>query len=296
MPLDRRQFLNSAFAVPSALSFHFGLSPRMGGLIEFLAGQPQQNSEANPVRELTDLIESANGKLPSETHYDYSKPIDERLIKNTSYGSVTHFRYETRGIPTAYAAAAITIIQFSDGTVTSDAPRRIPAKKYFADNVQLVTPQGRIDIDIYRTPNPRLTLYAHSKEPGRFDQEMYIDSDFDGMPNRGYRGMGLWIHGIPDVAIKELDTMKPDEAQFFRETLAQELAKVVGAVKEYLDLHPSLERTYTIAEGDNLTRVMKRFGISDEREAYLEALRQAKLNGIPNPNKIIPGQTIIIKP
>ena len=70
MPLDRRQFLNSAFAVPSALSFHFGLSPRMGGLIEFLAGQPQQNSEANPVRELTDLIESANGKLPSETHYD----------------------------------------------------------------------------------------------------------------------------------------------------------------------------------------------------------------------------------
>ena len=295
--IDRREFLKAAFAIPSAFGFTDRLFPRTGELAEILSSQTQQTTEVNLVRELTDLIEEANGKLPTEgPRYDHSKPKEDgtgRLIGNVSYGHVRHRRYETRGIPTAYAAAAITIMQFSDGTVTSDAPRVIPTKRYFADNVGLTTPQGSIDIDIYRTPNPRLTMYAWSDER-KFDQEMYIDSDFDGVPNRGYRGMGLWFHGIPDSVIKDLSTTTPDEAQFFRQTFAQELAKVIGAVKEFLDSHPDLQRTYEVERDDTLTGIMKRFGVSGERETYLEALRQAKLNGIPNPNRIRPGQSIII--
>ncbi len=54
-------------------------------------------------------------------------------------------------------------------------------------------------------------------------------------------------------------------------------------------------KVYKVVLGDNLTHIMKRqAGITDERQAYLEALRQAKLNNIPNPNHIEPGQKLII--
>ena len=53
------------------------------------------------------------------------------------------------------------------------------------------------------------------------------------------------------------------------------------------DLYPSLELTYTVKPGDNLTKIAKKFSTTVE---FL-----VSYNGIKNPSLILPGQTIKIK-
>lgn len=204
-------------------------------------------AQENLSRELADLVEANYERLPSfdDRKYDLSIPLrdderfNKRVIVNTTYGSLAFRRSESRSLPTAYAGASQTIAFDDRGNViSSTVPPVIPTKPFYEDNIDLRWPLGTINIDIYRTPEPVLTLYVSSDEPGRFKEELYIDTDFNGIPNRAYRDMGMWIHGIPDSIIKDLDKMKADEADFFRQTFSQELRKIIEASRQYLSQKP----------------------------------------------------------
>jgi hypothetical protein len=207
---------------------------------------PSAFAQENLSRELADLVETNYGRLPSfdDRKYDLSislrddERFSKRVIVNTEYGSLAFRRSEARSLPTAYAGASQTITFDNRGNVISSTlPPVTPTEPFNRDNINLIWPSGSIDIDIYRTTEPVLTLYASSDER-EFDQELYLDTDLDGVPNRGYRGHGIWIHGIPNSVIVGLNTMSTDEANFFRQIFTQELRKVIEASMEYLRQNP----------------------------------------------------------
>ena len=78
-----------------------------------------------------------------------------------------------------------------------------------------------------------MTLSVVTLPPPGYAQELYLDTDFDGLPNRVYRGQGVLIHGIPDSRIVDVDSMGAEDTGVITQTFENDLSNALGAVREF---------------------------------------------------------------
>ena len=237
MQIDRRRFLTVA---PTALGFAPNLRLSIDDFARFLGGGSQQTSETNLTQELADLVRNNRDKLPTYERIKDSE-IYKKGLPNTSYGILIYRSGEMEGMPMFHGVLALTfeIDRNDSGNILTF--QSVKPEKYINDHLYLATNQGLVNLDIYRTSNPVLTIdILNDPNPDlrRFAHEIYIDQNFDGTPDRGYRRWWAMAHGVPDKAIIDLSKMKPEEADFFRQNFPKDMAKVIGAVREYLKLPP----------------------------------------------------------
>ena len=211
MQLDRRQFLGSSLAIPSALGVSPNLSLGIDNTVRFLIGA-QPTKETNLTKELSDLVETNRDKLPiNDNTYNSGHRGEEVKIVSTSHGYLIFDTYNDGGRTRPYIWDKISLWEIYPGIW--------PA----------------VFANVHRKPNPELEF---SVRLGGTMERRYFDTDFDGTPNRVYSGEGIWAEGIPDSKIIDLSKMSSDEANYHRQNFHRELRKVIGAVREYLKLPP----------------------------------------------------------
>jgi hypothetical protein len=207
-PLGRRHFLKFALAG--------------------VASTRLRAQETNLAEELGKLVDDNYERLPT--------------FANTNYGSLSFRRSEETSIPTAYGAVSGSDRFDSTGAlIKSTMPRAIPEEPFIGDRVSLRRGSASVNVSIYRTDEPLLVIdYSQAflsrplQEPERGAREIYLDTDFDGIPNRGYKSDGGSFHGIPNSATIDLDVMSTDEANFFRQHSGIELKNAIAAINEHL--------------------------------------------------------------
>ncbi len=278
-----------------------------------LTERTQEAIETNLSKELADLLDANHEHFQTyrQIRYDLSKPIGERVIYNTSHGSLSYRRsvktqeildYEVRyredirtGRVISSAHPDLSIPLTPVGTIDeSTSLEKHGGETHGGEtiSVDITTIGGNKSLEAFT----RRRGEPYQDRPDLFQSftDIYTDHDLDGnfntALNSGYHN-GIPFHGYNRTDFVDVGTMTEGEVRQRQPRFESMLMEVSAAVRDYLS------RTYRVVLGDSLTHIVKRQAvIRNERLAYLEALRQAVLNDIPNPNHIVPGQRIVIYP